>query len=75
MEIHFDSKTIVMDNYKSLKGYNLKLKEITSSINEKGHLEQLLSFYNSISGNYQNWPIELWDMIQTTEVSFMIKDL
>jgi predicted dehydrogenase/threonine dehydrogenase-like Zn-dependent dehydrogenase len=75
MEIHFDSKTIVMDNYKSLKGYNLRLKNLTSRINEKGHLEQLVSFYNSISGNDQHWPIELWDMIQTTEASFIIKDL
>ena len=74
LEVHFDSKSILMDNYKSLKGFNIKIKNITSRINEKGHLEQLNAFYESIRGKSESWPIDLWDMIQTTEATFIIKD-
>jgi len=28
MEIHFDEKTIVIDDYKRLKGYGLKINEM-----------------------------------------------
>ncbi len=75
MELHFDSKSIIMDDYKSLTGYNINIKNISSRLNEKGHYEQLLSFYDSISGNSKKWPIELWDMLQTTSASIMIKDM
>ena len=74
LEVHFDSKSILMDNYKSLKGFNIKIKNITSRINEKGHLEQLNAFYDSIRGKSKSWPIDLWDMIQTTEATFIIRD-
>jgi predicted dehydrogenase len=75
MEIHFDSKSIIMDNYKSLKGYGVKINELKSSISSKGHKEQLLAFYDSVKGDSPNWPIELWDMMQTTESTFIISEM
>ncbi|MDA7548642.1 bi-domain-containing oxidoreductase [bacterium] len=75
MEVHFDGKSIVMDNYKSLKGYGVKTNQITSSISDKGHKEQLLAFYSSIRGHSTSWPIDLWDMMQTTESTFIISEL
>lgn len=72
MEVHFDEKTIIMDDYKSLKGYGIKIKEINSSRSEKGQKEELSCLYNTLSGKTNSWPIELWDMIQTTEASFLI---
>ena len=44
MEIHFDNKSIIMDDYKSLKGYGVKINELKSSISSKGHKEQPLLF-------------------------------
>ncbi len=75
MEIHFDNKSIIMDDYKSLKGYGVKINELKSSISSKGHKEQLIAFYDSLKGNTNNWPIELWDMMQTTESTFIISEM
>ena len=72
MEVHFDGKSIIMDDYKSLKGYGIKIKEVSSNVSQKGQLEELYALYDSIKGNINNWPIELWDMVQTTEVSFVV---
>jgi len=72
MEVHFDNKTIVMDDYKSLKGYGLKINEITTNISQKGQFEELEVLYDTLSGKNDQWPIELWDMIQTTEITFSV---
>jgi len=72
MEVHFDEKTIIMDDYKSLKGYGIKVNEISTSKSEKGQKEELEALYETLKGNKKEWPIELWDMIQTTEITFAI---
>ncbi len=71
MEVHFDEKTIVMDDYKTLKGFGIKVNEISLNRSDKGQKEELEALYNSLKGN-ANWPIELWDMLQTTEITFAI---
>jgi len=72
MEVHFDGKSIVLDDYNSLKGYGVRLNEIRTNASQKGHLEELEQLYETLKGTNKNWPIELWDMIQTTEATFMI---
>lgn len=72
MEVHFDNKTIMMDDYKSLKGYGVKVAEITTNISQKGQFEELEALYETLSGKTAKWPIELWDMIQTTEITFNV---
>jgi len=72
MEVHFDGKSIIMDDYKSLKGYGIKLAEIKDEISQKGQYEELEALYETIKGNKKEWPIELWDMVQTTETTFVI---
>jgi len=70
MEVHFDSKTIVLDDYKSLKGYGIKIHEIKTSVSDKGHLEELEALYEGLKTG--KWPIELWDLIQTTKISLLV---
>jgi predicted dehydrogenase/threonine dehydrogenase-like Zn-dependent dehydrogenase len=72
-EIHFDEKTIVIDDYKSIKGYGLKIDETKGDISEKGHLRELEVFYEALQGKTDKWPIELWDIFQTTDVTFAIE--
>ena len=72
MEVHFDEKTIVMEDYKSLRGYDISIKEIHTRISEKGHLEELEELYDTLKGNNNAWPIELWDMLQTTKTTFKL---
>lgn len=75
MELHFDNKSIIMDDYKSINGYGIRINKINASVSQKGHLEQLIAFYNSIVGKSTSWPIELWDMIQTTEATFQVSKI
>ena len=39
----------------------------------KGHKEELIAFANGIRLN--NWPIALWDMLQSSEISFKVEHL
>lgn len=73
MEIHYDQKSIIMEDYKSLKGYNVNLKEINTSTSQKGHLEELHELHNALTNTDAGWPIAYWDMIQTTKISIAIK--
>lgn len=70
MEVHFDGKSIVLDDYKSLRGYGIKVDEITTSISQKGHMEEIDALYQTLCGSKKEWPIALWDMFQTTELTF-----
>ena len=71
-EIHFDEKTIVIDDYKSIKGYGVKMKGHKGKIPEKGHLEEWVVLYDVLQGKTDKWPIELWDLLQTTELTFAV---
>jgi len=73
MEVHFDEKTIVMDDYKSLKGFGVHVKNLTSSTSEKGQLEELEYLYDCLK-NGSEWPINLWDIIQTTDITLKIEN-
>jgi len=73
MEVHFDGNTLVMDDYKSLKGYGLKINAIQTRTSQKGHFEELLALHDSITGKNPNWPIPLPELLQTTEITFLIK--
>ena len=74
MEVHFDEKTITMDNYKKLEGYGVKVSSQSSTLSQKGQLEELEILYDTLSGKTNDWPIALWDLIQTTEASFLINE-
>ena len=72
VEIHYDEKTIVIDDFKSIKGFGVKLKENKKNSPKKGHLEELNVLYDALQGKRGKFPIELWDMFQTTEVTFAV---
>ncbi|MBC8312928.1 MAG: bi-domain-containing oxidoreductase [Candidatus Cloacimonetes bacterium] len=74
MEIHYDEKTITMNDYRSLKSYGINLKNIGTKKSDKGHIEELERLYDSIIGNNSEWPIDFWDIVQTTEITLLISD-
>ncbi len=73
MEIHFDEKSIIIDDFKSIRGFGVKVDEIKEHASGKGHLNELAILSEVLQGKTGKWPIELWDMIQTTEVTFEIE--
>ncbi|MDA3930168.1 MAG: bi-domain-containing oxidoreductase [Prolixibacteraceae bacterium] len=70
MEVHFDEKTIVMEDYKSLKGLGIKVKNISTSTSQKGQFEELKELQKCLVSSNEKWPIELWDLVQTTKIAF-----
>lgn len=71
LEVHFDGKSIEMEDYKSLQGYGVKVKATNSQSSEKGQHEELSFLYDSIRDPNSGWPISLADLVQTTEASFI----
>jgi predicted dehydrogenase/threonine dehydrogenase-like Zn-dependent dehydrogenase len=69
LEVHFDGKTIIVDDYKSIKGYGVKVADISSRVPDKGQLEELEELYRCLHGENEGWPIALGSMIDTTEVA------
>ena len=68
--VHFDEKLIIVDDYKSIKGYGVKTADIHSQMPDKGQLEELEELYRCLNGENKGWPIELDSMVETTEVTF-----
>lgn len=72
MEVHFDNKTIFLNDYKSLSGYGINIKELNSKSSDKGHLDELIALHDYLSGKNEKWPIDYESMIETTLSTFLI---
>lgn len=73
MEVHFDNKTIVLDDYRYLKGYGIDVEEIRTLTSDKGQLEELEALYEGLKTG--KWPIQLWELIQTTKATLLIANV
>jgi predicted dehydrogenase len=71
LEIYFDNKIITMNDYKSLKGYGIKMANINSKLSDKGHYEELITFAQAIKEGTK-YPIPLWQIEQATKISFAV---
>lgn len=69
MEVHWENKTILMDDYKSLSGYGIKAKTCKSPIAKKGHEEEWDALYTSLRNGRS--PIDLDSLFKTTEISIL----
>ena len=72
MEIYNDGKVLVMDDYLSLRGYGFPLKGLRTSVQDKGHHEELKAFAECVK-NKSPFPIEIDSLIDTTKVSFLVQ--
>lgn len=69
MEVHFEKKSIIMEDYKTIKGYGIKLDAKESKDSIKGHKEEWLSLYDSIR-NGKNY-ISLEELFDVTRLSIL----
>ncbi len=69
-ESHYDEKSIVMNNYRSIVGYGMQGLSFKTSTYEKGLLEELKVLAECLSGENKNWPIPLTSLIDTTHLTF-----
>jgi predicted dehydrogenase/threonine dehydrogenase-like Zn-dependent dehydrogenase len=73
LEVHFDEKTILMDDYKSLRGYGLQLADIKTPSRDKGQLEELEQLAQCLQSKGNEWPISLASLLDTTQLTFEMR--
>lgn len=69
LEVHFDDKTILMDDFRTLKGYGLKMPTLKTEKSEKGHQQELIRLHEALVGKNSLWPIDLHDLLQTSRIA------
>jgi predicted dehydrogenase len=72
MKVHFDEKTIIMEDYRSLTGFGVKLKDTGQGTSSKGHLEEWKRLFISLKDPSEEWPVSLQEMLDTTRITLMI---
>ena len=60
-----------MNDYKSLKGYGIKMANMNSKFSNKGHYEELIAFAQAIKDG-TNYPIPIWQIEQATKICFAV---
>jgi predicted dehydrogenase/threonine dehydrogenase-like Zn-dependent dehydrogenase len=75
MEVFFDGKTAVLDDYKTTQIYGSSAVALKRKTAEKGHKEELKAFAEALTGKSANWPIQLWQQVQATEIALRVEEL
>lgn len=68
LEVHFDGKTVILDNYTRLEGHGLDLASVASPTPDKGLREELEAMAACLVAG-RPWPISLDSMLETTAVT------
>ena len=71
MDVHFDGKSITMEDYKVLHGYEVKVNSLTSKFANKGQFEEWSYFFEALT-KPMTWPISWEEMLETTEITFLL---
>lgn len=72
MEVFFDGKVLVLNDYKSLQVVGAKINSLQTKLSEKGQYEEVEVLAKSIQ-NGGKWPIPLWQQVQAMEIAFMVE--
>ncbi len=73
LEVHFDGKSVIVDDYKKINGYGLKVAKIRSKLPRKGHAEEWQALAEALRLGGA-WPVPLQDMLDATAVSLLVAD-
>jgi predicted dehydrogenase len=68
LEVHFDQKTIIVDDYRSIQGFGIKVADLRNPVPDKGHME-MLRILSSFLGGENEAPIALETILETTRIS------
>lgn len=72
LELFFDGKVLVLDDYKRLLATGAKVKALETKIPDKGQKDELTAFAKAIKEGGE-WPIPFWQQVQATEISFEVE--
>jgi len=72
LELYCDNKIYKMTDYLELEIFGDKINKTTLKKQDKGHLQELVEFHNTLIGENESLPIKLDDMAQTSKATFLI---
>lgn len=70
-DLYVDGKLAVLEDYKRLDLYGMRGKSFCTSVQEKGHKEELIAFADAI--NSRKWPIPWWQQVQAARIAFAVE--
>jgi len=70
-DLYCDGKTAVLTDYLKLDVYGVRGKSIKSGTQDKGHISQLLSFYDSIKSG--TWSIPWWEQLESSRIALAVE--
>lgn len=71
LEVHFDGKSIELLDYRQLVGFGMNIRSMSSKNSNKGHFDEWLSLYESLTGINAKWPISLANLLDTSRISIL----
>jgi predicted dehydrogenase/threonine dehydrogenase-like Zn-dependent dehydrogenase len=73
LEIFYEGKVVIMNDYKQLTVAGLKGNDFSTSSVDKGHKNMLESFGEVIQSGGE-WPIPFWQQVQATEIAINVEE-
>lgn len=70
-DLYYDGKIVILNDYKSLDVYGKQEKPIIVSLQDKGHKNQLIEFYEAIRTG--KWPIPWWQQQQSAQIALAVE--
>lgn len=71
LEIYWDGKSVSMDDYSTVTGADVKLDR--SGKQDKGHVGELQSLADYLTGSKEGWPMDLESQIEVSRIALMVK--
>jgi len=72
MELHFDNKSIILNNYCDLRGLGIKVKRMEDRSPNKGNFEELERIYASLTSSPGEWPIPYRSLVETSNTTLLL---
>jgi predicted dehydrogenase len=74
LEVYVDGGVLVLEDYRRLKLVGLRSGDLTTHSADKGHRSELQAFARAVRVG-GDWPITLWQQVQTTEIALSVEEL
>ncbi len=73
LEVYWDEKAIIMEDYGALSGTNVPLAHPKSREGDKGHLEELRALGRALGDSVSAWPIPLDSLLESTRIAMDVQ--
>jgi predicted dehydrogenase len=72
LEVFFDGKVLVVDDYRRLEAHGIRVPKLESAVPEKGQKEELEAFAQVLRKGGE-WPIPLWQQLQASRIALQVE--